>query len=414
MKSILRVLWFSNSPGNSIEYLREKFVGSSWISALDKSIQDKVDLHVAFYYPKTSASFKYGATTYHPIGQKNWKLHVLLRILLRIGIYKRDLPRYLKIIDEIKPDIIHIHGTENPFGGIINSTSIPIVISIQGCLTVIERKFLGSFSSEELHNQLPNFKLSIPQLLLKKSYIRIRRDMKELSKTERWVLKNARYVIGRTTWDRRILSVLSPYSTYYHCEEIIREAFYKTKSEFKNNNRLVIHSTIKNVPYKGFLTICEALSELNQYVGINVEWRIAGILPTDDIVKISRRKLRDKFPSGLVFLGSLVENELVETLIEANIFVMPSHIENSSNSLCEAMLLGIPIIATYAGGTPSLIHDGLEGILVQDGDPWAMAGAILELANNPEMAITYGRNARNRALIRHNPEIGSIQSNKYL
>jgi glycosyltransferase involved in cell wall biosynthesis len=97
----------------------------------------------------------------------------------------------------------------------------------------------------------------------------------------------------------------------------------------------------------------------------------------------------------------LNERELIEKLKEAHIYIMPSHIENSSNSLCEAMILGMPCIATYAGGTGSILKDGEEGILIQDGDPWAMAGAILELYRNKELSIKYGINARNRALKRH-------------
>ena len=91
-------------------------------------------------------------------------------------------------------------------------------------------------------------------------------------------------------------------------------------------------------------------------------------------------------------------------MLEADIYVMPSHIENSPNSLCEAMIIGMPCITTLAGGTPSLLKDKEEGLVIQDGDPWSMAGAILELHHNPEIAFTYGRNARKRALKRHDPD----------
>jgi glycosyltransferase involved in cell wall biosynthesis len=81
---------------------------------------------------------------------------------------------------------------------------------------------------------------------------------------------------------------------------------------------------------------------------------------------------------------------------------MASHIENSPNNLCEAMILGMPCVATFAGGTASMLKDGAEGVLVQDGDPWVMAGAILELINDNNKAVLFGKNARERALVRHN------------
>jgi glycosyltransferase involved in cell wall biosynthesis len=67
------------------------------------------------------------------------------------------------------------------------------------------------------------------------------------------------------------------------------------------------------------------------------------------------------------------------------------------------MLLGMPIIATFSGGIPSIITDKKECLLVQDGDPFALAGAILELIKDQDYAQRLGDNARERALVRHNP-----------
>jgi len=66
------------------------------------------------------------------------------------------------------------------------------------------------------------------------------------------------------------------------------------------------------------------------------------------------------------------------------------------------MLLGMPIVATFAGGTDSMLCAG-EGLLVQDGDPWSMAGSILELSRDFGRAAKFGQAARTRALVRHDP-----------
>lgn len=68
------------------------------------------------------------------------------------------------------------------------------------------------------------------------------------------------------------------------------------------------------------------------------------------------------------------------------------------------MLLGVPCIATFAGGTGSMLSDKEQGLLIQDGDPWAMAGAILEFMSNPELAQNLGAKARELAHQKHNPE----------
>ena len=65
------------------------------------------------------------------------------------------------------------------------------------------------------------------------------------------------------------------------------------------------------------------------------------------------------------------------------------------------MIIGMPCVATFASGTASMLKDGKDDLLIQDGDSWVMAGAILEIIINPSMAEIYAKNARENALIRH-------------
>lgn len=68
------------------------------------------------------------------------------------------------------------------------------------------------------------------------------------------------------------------------------------------------------------------------------------------------------------------------------------------------MLLGMPCITTLAGGSDSILINNKEGLVIQDGDPWSMAGAILELKNDWQQAVLYGQEARKHAMIRHDRE----------
>jgi len=93
----------------------------------------------------------------------------------------------------------------------------------------------------------------------------------------------------------------------------------------------------------------------------------------------------------------------VNQLCNSNFYIHPSYIENSPNSVCEAMALGMPIISTNVGGINSLINDKFEGLLVQEGEPYSLAAAIIELINNYEYAKLLAKNARERAINRHDP-----------
>jgi glycosyltransferase involved in cell wall biosynthesis len=81
----------------------------------------------------------------------------------------------------------------------------------------------------------------------------------------------------------------------------------------------------------------------------------------------------------------------------ANIFVLPSHTEGSSNVLLEAMMAGVPIVATRAGGNGEIVLDGKTGLLVPVGEPQAMADAVARLLIEPYLASQFADAAGARA-----------------
>ena len=397
----MKVLWFSNSPASGAEYLKSGGLGGGWLSSLDRLLGQRIELHVAFYYPKFETPFVHNGIHYYPICKKNWKLQWVKSVLFDPSFGDQDLSTYLQIIDTVKPDIIHILGTENQFGVMTTHTQVPVAVSIQGNITVYKQKFFSGIERTYSHKR--NY-TSLFEWLISRSFYQNFCRFEKMSVIERKCLVNSMFVIGRTHWDRRIMSVMAPKATYYHNDEILRPGFYEKNWRKIRTEKLIIHTTNGNSIYKGFETLCEALYELNQH-GIPVEWRVAGVKESDQIVGIVKRVLKDRFPQkGLKLMGGLNETQLVDCLLEADMYVMPSHIENSPNNLCEAMILGMPCIATYAGGTGSLMTDGVDGVLIQDGDPWVMAGAIIELYNDQEKAYRYGERARYRALKRHYPK----------
>lgn len=399
----MKVLWFSNSPALAQEYFNQQLKGTGgWMAALDKRLQEKIELSVSFLYPYSIAPFEYGKTSYYPVYSGNIVVENLKQRWLN-KVYDRDfLQKYLKVIETVKPDIIHIHGTENSFSCIIDQVNIPVVVSIQGNLNVYYQKYRSGLFGEFIQTTQPTFNLK-SLLFGTPNFYRSYIKLGKMSKIEQCNLKNTKYIIGRTDWDRRITRILAPESIYFVVNEILRDAFYQNTWIHKSiNGRLIIHTTNGNNYYKGFETLCHTLTLLNED-GVDAEWRVAGISENSLINKIVKKHLKNKYPKkGLVLLGSLNEQELVDKLKEAHIYVMTSHIENSPNNLCEAMILGMPCIATFAGGTGSLLKDGEDGILIQDGDPWAMAGAILELYTDEVKCQKFSANARKKALIRHN------------
>ena len=398
----MKILWFSNTPANGIRHFDHESVKGGWLQSLDELIQDKIELHVAFYYPGHFSSFTYGKTTYHPISRKNWKIASLKATLLNTIVHKEDLGIYMAIIQKVQPDLIHIHGTENPFGYLLQAVDVPVIISIQGIINVYLHKYSIGFEDQYLNTSSKTINDGIKHYMFRENFLHSKKGFRAMQKRESEILVNATHIIGRTNWDRRVTNVLAPLSKYYHSDELLRSSFYNQEWQERNAvGRFIVFTTNDNNPYKGFETICETVLLLNQ-LKFDVEWRVAGIASGDLIVKVMKKKMGRRFPlKNLVLIGKQPEKTILQNLLDAHLYVMPSHIENSPNNLCEAMMLGLPCLSTFAGGTDSLLENTVSGILIQDGDPWSMAGAMIEIKENYEQAIKRGKKAREIALSRH-------------
>ena len=394
----MKVLWFTNSTAAAFSNALKGTGG--WIEALDCALQGLVELHVAFLYPYDLKPFVNGRTTYHPIYTGGIVMNNIRRRFISDS-KDRYTQKYIDLVKEVNPDIIHIHGTENTFHRILGKTQAPVVISVQGIPTVIAHKYNSGYYGSYINCKTT--KRTLQSFLFgRASYKTIMRKLERFGNVEQDTFMLAKYIVGRTDWDRRVISVLAPGSKYLRVNEALRESFYQNKWEIEAPiERIVIHTTSGNSYFKGFETLCYALSLLNE-MGIDTEWRVAGVSEGSSINRITKKCLGKNYPrKGLKLLGPLNEIELVDSLLSSHIYVMPSHIENSPNSLCEAMLLGMPCITTLAGGSDSILCHKREGLVIQDGDPWSMAGAILELKNDWGTALEYGKNAREHALERH-------------
>jgi glycosyltransferase involved in cell wall biosynthesis len=219
---------------------------------------------------------------------------------------------------------------------------------------------------------------------------------------EQKIFKLAQNFIGRTDWDSRLVKTMAPQAKYHHCEEVMRKGFHDhTWTPVKNNQKFVIVSTFRDNLYKGLEVAMSACIKLAPLLGKPLEWRIIGVPEKSQYARVCNRIAGRTSASGVKLLGTMPAEQIIDELKGADVFVHPSHIDNSPNSLCEAMMIGLPIVSTNVGGIPSLLEDKTEGLLVQNGDAYAMAGAVLQLLQNPDLATALAKNARQRALKRH-------------
>jgi glycosyltransferase involved in cell wall biosynthesis len=86
--------------------------------------------------------------------------------------------------------------------------------------------------------------------------------------------------------------------------------------------------------------------------------------------------------------------EIEEMLARADLFAFPSRHEGFPNALCEAMAVGLPVVASNCLGNRTLVRDGIDGLLVPVGDGAALTEKIAFLIDHPEERQRLSRNAR--------------------
>ncbi len=401
----MKVLWFANTPCGATEKLIPDHYQGGWLKSLEQKLvlNSEIELSVSFYWEETMEPFRYKNTMYYPVFRsgRNSKAERLISRTLSSDNDKKEIRELLRIIYTVQPDIIHIHGTEHNYGLIQEFTNIPVVISIQGILSPFSEMYFSGvpFSSACRYEGIK------PKLLFR-SYSRTIAELKKRATKERKILSQARFITGRTSWDRRITGLLSPASHYFICNEMLRPSFYLhqwQKSHFSVPLQIV---TIMNGDLsKGLETVIRSAEILHKQNSVPFKWIIIGLKETDELPLMLKRWLKIDYQSlNICFFGLKSETDVVKILVKSDIYCQVSHLENSSNSLCEAMLTGMPVIASFAGGTDSILENNKEGILFQNGDAYSLAGSITELSKNFEKAVKYGTNARETALKRHDPD----------
>ncbi|HPL63709.1 MAG TPA: glycosyltransferase family 4 protein [Syntrophales bacterium] len=119
----------------------------------------------------------------------------------------------------------------------------------------------------------------------------------------------------------------------------------------------------------------------------------------------------DGKPAYIDYLKKLVPSQIKESvgfegycrdipgaLLNHDLVVVPSRAESFSLVTVEAMLAGLPVIATVCGGPEELIRNGISGRLIAPGDADLLAKAIMDLMRDPAGAFALGREARKTAL----------------
>ncbi len=341
------------------------------------------------------------------------------------GVRYRILPdgerdTFTVLLRAEKPDLVHIWGTEYPAAAAMHEAAlavgIPALVGIQGIMRDCAAHLCDGVPARYFHSGPLQKAIDqvVPGALLDKMQARF----DSLARTEADLLQNARYVTGRTAFDRAAVADLAPGARYFACNETLRPAFY-TEPLWQPRTfgtGPVLLMTQGNYPLKNLHTLLLALPALIQrWPGLVL--RVAGWGPLDK-GSLLRPVIEAMFPyqtwcarlikenrlkGHVQYTGPLQESAMRQAYLDADVFVLPSYCENSPNSLGEAMLLGLPCVAARAGGIPDMMSEA-EGVLYDPpGAAHALAQALAGVLSDTRRAADLGQAARRRALATHDP-----------
>lgn len=394
----MNVLWLNVTE--PVEYNQENGFVGGWQDSLESIVAhcDEINLSIAFTTQSFKLPKKINRVQYIPIFTHYTIIDRLKKLVSWKTVAKKIISALKQIIETTRPDIIHVFGTEWPFGLISKFTDIPVVIHIQGSIVeynkfIYPKNYNFIDSLYEKRYNLRHFVETLCQPFSSHS--------RYLMEKEIW--NSNKFFMGRTNWDFLLSEKMHPHRIYFHVNEALRKPFTQSTNhwQYKTSNKIILFSTGCSTFWKAPNLLLQTAKILRDYE-FSFEWFIAGLMP-DHLKNIVERKEHSSFEKNNVFfLGWQTAEQIRQRLLDSSLYIHNAYIENSPNSICEAQIIGTPIISTNVGGIPSLIEDGKNGFLVPIDSPELMAKKIISLAHNKELLCEVSQNAQNTAIQRHN------------
>ncbi len=367
------------------------------IQSYDK---EKVELGISFCMDGQPEKMVQEDVTYYPVPSHTKPIKDKILDLIRYEDVSRDeilwqhyVSHFKRVIEDYKPDVIEVFGSElyTGLGAVAaKEMNVPCVLHLQGILSLSIYTFLPTGISRSSFIMKDGLKGAYSNFQLLTYW-------KRSCHREKAILNAVDHVIGRTDWDRHALEVLNPQAQYHWGGEILRPCFYEAGERIVPA-KPVITTTSSGASYKGFDIVLKTADILKNECGLDFEWNVYGnVEPTffEKLTGINHKEV------NVNLKGVASAEQLREAMLKSTLYFQPSYIENSPNSVAEAQILGLPIVATNVGGTSSMVEHGETGFLFPATDPYMAAYYVNSLMKNKSQNIAMGEKGQTIAKQRH-------------
>ncbi len=422
----MRILWVCNIvlPVAAKHLNMEVSNKEGWLTGLAEQIlrqqeRNAVELAVAFPVSRELAGGK-------------WEVPAFGAKLKCFGFYEDTdhpenydaglEPQIKAIAEEFRPEVVHCFGTEFPHTLAVTKVlpKTKILVGVQGVCELCAKVYLADLPDRVVK------RVTFRDFLRKDSILMQKEKFVARGRREREIFSEAHNIIGRTQMDREFTEGCNPKRHYFFLNETLRGNFYEGMWKQDTCEKYSILLSQGDYPLKGLHYVLRALPDILKkypetkvYVAGNSIVRYGGLkerLKVSSYGKYIMELIEDlHLEDKVVFLGKLSAEEMKERLLKSHLFVCASTIENSPNSLGEAMLLGVPCVTALVGGIPSLFTAGQDGIGYpgygakeyetsadkEGAQAGALAAAVIQMFDEKEELSRYTQEARKHASCTH-------------
>ena len=396
----MKVLWITNValPDVSKDLDTQPSPFGGWLTGYLNEILKK-DIHLVSVFPYgKNVQGNFENITYYGFKAKSEK--------------KELLEYFVNIIDKEKPDVIHIFGTEFLHSNLMVKASKKLsmlqntVVSIQGLVYLCAKHYFAFLPRRVING------FTLKEILKRNNIKNSALKFKKQGVSEVETLKEVKNVIGRTDWDEAAVKQINPNINYHFCNESLRDGFYNKEWSLENCEKHSVFVSQSSYPLKGFHLMLEGFKEIVK------KYPDAKLYTTgkNPLTLKGKDKLKQSFYSkylgklikkykledNVEFLGFLSEEKMVERMLKSHVFVSPSSIENSPNSVGEAMILGVPTVSSDVGGVKNMLTHGQEGFIYPADEPYMLEYYVSKIFEDSDLAYKFSKNAKEHAEHTHN------------
>lgn len=397
-----KILWLCNLP-----FTNEKLTSTGgWLQPLAEMLQasGKVDI----YNVTSGAVSTVQVSECHGIRQ--WILPQNKKRFHSQVASRKMCENVQRIIEEVKPDLVHVWGTESIWVSVYAQGYIKAkaFVDIQGILSSYYYYYYGGLRFLDVLRSFRCMEIARPWT----SLIYQKYSFKRRGKVETECLKSFRYISYQAEWVKRQLIWINPSAEFLKTRIMLRDAFYHAEPwKFRGNiDAPKIFSTASgSISYKGFHVLLRALGLLKERYP-NIQLRIAGrmkgrFLKSGYTIYLEKLIKKLGIQENVIFLGSLNENQIVDELQNADVTVIPSFVETYCLAFAESMLIGTPTVVSDTGAMPELADHGEECLFYNSMDFQSCAYYVDQLIKDKALAEKLSVNGRKRRLQENDPQL---------